>query len=209
MYSNFSKFGEGFKSLISSVFNGDTIYAPVDEEFEYATKQTENKVRFPFISFYVNPNILLDNSNNSMDQYHDGMNFQNPLKIYNEQGKEIGTNERLAKNQNFLYIILGYQIDIWGTDRYSTEQLAQELIFWLYENQQISTKLQGEDLNFTFEIDNQLIDNSDLALYQSQGKLYRFTLNINLQGVLLRTKNFFTLLKPKVVVNELKMKGEK
>lgn len=209
MYSNFSKFGEGFKALINSVFNGDTIYAPVDEAFEYATKQTENKVRFPFISFYVNPNILLDNSNNSMDQYHDGMNFQNPLKIYNEQGKEIGTNERLAKNQNFLYIILGYQIDIWGTDRYSTEQLAQELIFWLYENQQISTKLQGEDLNFTFEIDNQLIDNSDLALYQSQGKLYRFTLNINLQGVLLRTKNFFTLLKPKVVVNELKMKGEK
>lgn len=209
MYSNFSKFGEGFKNLIGSVFNGDTIYAPVDEAFEYATKQTENKVRFPFISFYVNPNILLDNSNNSMDQYHDGINFQNPLKIYNEQGKEIGTNERLAKNQNFLYIILGYQIDIWGTDRYSTEQLAQELIFWLYENQQISTKLQGEDLNFTFEIDNQLIDNSDLALYQSQGKLYRFTLNINLQGVLLRTKNFFTLLKPKVVVNELKMKGEK
>lgn len=209
MYSNFSKFGEGFKNLISSVFNGDIIYAPVDEAFEYATKQTENKVRFPFISFYVNPNILLDNSNNSMDQYHDGMNFQNPLKIYNEQGKEIGTNERLAKNQNFLYIILGYQIDIWGTNRYSTEQLAQELIFWLYENQQISTKLQGEDLNFTFEIDNQLIDNSDLALYQSQGKLYRFTLNINLQGVLLRTKNFFTLLKPKVVVNELKMKGEK
>ena len=202
MYSNFSKFGEGFKALIKSVFNGDVIYTPVDEAFEYAVKQTENDVKFPFISFYTNPNILLDNSNNSMDQYHDGINLQNPMIIYNEQGKKVGTNERLAKNQNFLYIILGYQIDIWGTDKYMTEQLAQELVFWLYENQQISTKLQDEELNFTFEIDNQIVDNSDLASYQSQGKLYRFTLNINLQGVLLRTRNFFTLLKPEIVVNK-------
>ena len=202
MYSNFSKFGEGFKTLIKSVFNGDVIYTPVDEAFEYAVKQTENNVKFPFISFYTNPNILLDNSNNSMDQYHDGMNFQNPMTIYDEQGKKVGTNERLAKNQSFLYIILGYQIDVWGTDKYMTEQLARELVFWLYENQQISTKLQDEELNFTFEIDNQIVDNSDLASYQSQGKLYRFTLNINLQGVLLRTRNFFTLLKPEIVVNK-------
>jgi hypothetical protein len=210
LFSNFSKFGEALKSILSETFNGDVIMEPVNTAFQYAVKQTENNLKFPFISFYPNSNILLDNSNNSMDQYHDGIDFQNPLHIYNEDGTLKGTNERLAKNQNFLYIIIGYQIEIWGTDRLSTEEVVQELVFWLYENQQVSLKLMGETLNFSFSIDNQIIDNSDLTSYQSQGKLYRYTLSIELQGVLLRTKNFFTLLHPIIKVEEMKKnkKGE-
>ena len=141
-----------------------------------------------------------------MDQYHDGIDFQNPLKIFNENGTLKGTNERLAKNQNFLYIIIGYQIEVWGIDRLSTEQVTQELVFWLYENQQVYANMMDEDLRFTFSIDNQIIDNSDLASYQSQGKLYRYTLSIELQGVLLRTKNFFTLLHPIINIEEMKNK---
>lgn len=204
MYSNFSKFGEGLKHVLKDVFSGDVIMEPVNTAFEYATKQTDGKLKFPFISFYPNSNILLDNSNNSMDQYHDGMKFENPMTIFDEEGKVVGQNKRLAKNQNFLYIIIGYQIDIWGTDRLSTEQVMQELIFWLYRNQQVNVKLMDEDLCFTFSIDNQIIDNSDLTLYQTQGKLYRYTLSIDLQGVLLQTQNFFTLLHPIIKVDGMK-----
>lgn len=211
MYSNFSKFGEGLKHIFQDVFTGDVIMEPVQTAFQYATKQTDNKLRFPFISFYPNANIILDNANNAMDQYHDGIAKENPLTIYNEENLEKnGYNVRLAKNQNFLYIIIGYQIDIWGTDRLSTEQVAQELIFWLYRNQQISVRLMDEDLNFTFSIDNQIVDNSDLTIYQTQGKLYRYTLSIELQGVLLETQNFFTLLHPIIRIEEMKdKKGEK
>ena len=210
MYSNFSKFGEALKNVLKSVFAGQVIMEPVNTAFQYATKQTDNKLQFPFISFYPDANIVLDNANNSMDQYHDGMAFQNPLNIYDEETHEFkGKNERLAKNKNFLYIIIGYQIDVWGTDRLSTEQVMQELIFWLYRNQQISVKLMDEDLNFTFSINNQIVDNSDLSLYQTQGKIYRYTLSIDLQGVLLETKNFFTLLHPIIRIDELKeKKGE-
>ena len=59
-----------------------------------------------------------------------------------------------------------------------------------------------EDLNFTFSIDNQIVDNSDLSLYQTQGKIYRYTLSIELQGVLLETKNFFTFLKPVIEITK-------
>lgn len=209
MYSNFSKYGEALKSVFKDVFTGDVIMEPVNTAFEYATKQTENNLTFPMISFYPNPNIMLDNSNNSMDQYHTGSVFEPAMNIYDDNGKLIGKNPRLAKNQNFLYIIIGYQIDVWGTDRYTTEQVVQELIFWLYRHQQISVKLMDEDLNFTFSIDNQIIDNSDLTLYQTQGKLYRYTLSIELQGVLLETQNFFTVLHPVIKVEEMKnMKGE-
>ncbi len=204
MYSNFSKFGEAFKNILKSVFAGDVVMEPVNTAFQYATKQTDNKLKFPFISFYPNSNITLDNSNNSTPQIHEGLAFENPMKIYEESNHELkGTNERLAKNQNFLYIIIGYQIDIWGTDRLSTEEVAQELVFWLYRNQQISVKLMDEDLDFTFSIDNQIVDNSDLSLYQTQGKLYRYTLSIDLQGVLLETKNFFTFLKPVINITKL------
>ena len=209
MFSNFGKFSEALKNILKSVFSGDVVIEPSNTAFQYATKETDNDLKFPFISIYPNSNIILDNKNNSMDQYHDGIDFQNPLSIYDEQGKHIGNNERLAKNQNFLYIIIGYQIDVWGTDRLSTEEVIQELVFWLYENQQITVKLMDEDLNFTFSIDNQIIDNSDLTSYQTQGKLYRYTLSIELQGVLLRTKNFFTLLHPIIKIDELKnKKGE-
>ena len=107
MYSNFSKFGEALKNVLKSVFAGQVIMEPVNTAFQYATKQTDNKLQFPFISFYPDANIVLDNANNSMDQYHDGMAFQNPLNIYDEETHEFkGKNERLAKNQNFLYIII-------------------------------------------------------------------------------------------------------
>lgn len=210
MYSNFSKFGEAFKLILKDVFSGDVIMEPVGTAFQYATKQTENKLRFPFISFYPNPNIVLDNANNSMDQYHDGSKFENPMTIYDEKTLEKkGFNVRLAKNQNFLYIIIGYQIDVWGTDRLSTEQVIQELVFWLYRNQQVSVKLMDEELNFTFSINNQIVDNSDLTIYQSQGKIYRYTLGIELQGVLLETQNFFTLLKPVITVDTIDKKKKK
>ena len=206
MFSNFSMYGEALKQILKKTFNGDVIMEPVNTAFEYAVKQTENQLKFPFISFYPNSNILLDNSNNSMDQYHDGVAFQNPLPIFNEDGSKRGTNERITKNQNYLYIIIGYQIEVWGTDRLSTEQVVQELVFWLYENQQVYAKMMDEDLRFTFSIDPQIIDNTDLTSYQSQGKLYRYTLSIELQGVLLRTKNFFTLLHPIIKIEEMKNK---
>lgn len=210
MYSNFSKYGEALKNIFKSVFSGDVIMEPVNTAFQYAVKQTENKLQFPFISFYPNSNITFDNSNNSMDQYHDGMNRENPLAIYDENNHElIGYNDRLAKNQNFLYIIIGYQIDVWGTDRLSTEEVVQELVFWLYRNQQVSVELMDEKLDFTFSINNQVVDNSDLSSYQSQGKLYRYTLGIELQGVLLETQNFFTFLKPHITLDLMKKDDEK
>lgn len=78
--------------------------------------------------------------------------------------------------------------------------MMQELLFWLYENQEASIKYQKRDIKFTFEIDDQLIDNSDLTLYESQGKIYRYTINIQTRVPLLRSENYFTVLHPNVEV---------
>lgn len=210
MYSNFSQYGEGLKALFKKVFNGDVVLEQVDIAFEYAFKNTGGKLKFPFISLYPNSNIIIDKKNVAFPSYKEGMQFQNPMPTFNKNGEYKGTNERLAKNAKFIYIIIGYQIEVWGTDRLSTEQLMQELLFWLMENQEVEITYQGKNLTYSFDVDDQIIDNSDLSLYHSEGKIYRYTLGIQVHATLLRSENYFTVLHPSVdVIPTYKIKEEK
>lgn len=206
MHSTFTKYSEALQSLFKSVFNGDVVIKPSDEAFDYAIKQTNDDLKFPFISFYPNNTIYLDNTNNAMPSYSEGMQYKNPMPVYNDDGSFLGVNDRLSKNAEFLYILIGYQIDIWGTNRFDTETLTQELIFWLYQNQQISSIYEDKEYDFSFEINQEVLDNSDLASYQSNGKLYRYTLSIQLQATLMRTENYFTVKHPRVAVEEKELK---
>lgn len=113
MFSNFSSYGEALKNLFKQVFDGIVLLSPVDEAFDYAFKNTDGKIKFPFISFYPNNNIILDKKNISFSSYKEGFDFENPLTLYTETGKKKGTTDRLAKKTKFLYIIIGYQIDAW------------------------------------------------------------------------------------------------
>ncbi len=203
MFSNFSLYGEALKKLLNSVFTGNVILEPVDTAFEYAIKQSGDDLKFPFISFYPNPNVQIDRKNNSMSNYSEGIEFQNPISIFNEDGSYKGTNERLSKLVKFLYILIGYQIDVWATSRLEAEQVTQELIFWLYHNQQISTEYQGVLLDFSFDVGDEIVDNSDLLSYNNRGKLYRYTYNIQVHATLLRSENYFNVIKPNIKVEKL------
>jgi hypothetical protein len=204
MYSNFSQYGEALKELIKSVFvKGNVIMEPVDTAFDYAIKQSENKLKFPFISFYPDNTISLDRKNNAMPSYTEGIAFENPINIYNKDGSLKGTNERLAKNAELLYIIIGYQIDVWATTRKDAEELMQELIFWLHHNQEVKTKYNNVDLKFSFDLGTDIVDNSDLTSYNNNGKLYRYSYNIQIHATLLRSENYFTVVKPNINIEEL------
>lgn len=204
MYSNFSKYGEALKKILEQVFNGAVVMEPVDTAFQYAIKQTNNNLKLPMISFYPDSTITLDKKNNAMPSYSEGLGFQNPLNIYNDDGSLKGTNERLAKNAKFLYIIIGYQLDVWATTRLEAEQVMQELIFWLYHNQQVQINYQGVDLVFSFDLGGEIIDNSDLLSYTNNGKMYRYTCGIQVHATLLRSENYFTVINPNIKVDELK-----
>lgn len=200
MYSNFSLYSEALKKLLSEVFNGSVVMENVDTAFKYAIEQTNNNLKLPFISFYPDNTITLDKKNNAMPSYSEGMQFMNPIVTYNEDGSVKGFNDRLAKNTQFLYIIIGYQLDVWASTRLEAEQVMQELIFWLHQNQQISIEYQGVKLNFSFDLGNDIVDNSDLVAYINNGKMYRYTYNILLHATLLRSENYFTVIKPNIEV---------
>lgn len=203
MYSNFSKYGEALKKLLQSVFSGSVILEPVDTAFRYATEQTNNDLKFPFISIYPDNTVTLDKKNISMPSYHEGFQFQNPMPIYNEDGSLKGTNERLAKNAKFLYIIIGYQIDVWATTRLEAEEVMQELVFWLYHNQQIEVQYQNVSLVFSFDLADTIVDNSDLVSYTNNGKMYRYTYGIQVHATLLRSENYFTVIHPNIKVEKI------
>lgn len=204
MYSNFSKYGEALKELLKKVFSGDVIMEPVDTAFKYAIQQTNNNLKLPMISFYPDNTINLDKKNISMPSYREGLEFQNPMPIYNDDGSLKSTSQRLAKSVKFLYIILGYQIDVWATTRLEAEEVMQELIFWLYHNQEVKTTYQGIDLTFSFDLADSIVDNSDLTSYTESGKLYRYTYGIRVHSTLMRSENYFTVLHPNVKVEKLK-----
>lgn len=107
---------------------------------------------------------------------------------------------KYGKNVKYLYIDIGYQFDVWGLDRKSTEEVSQELIFWLFENQEVEITYGDTPLVFTFTVPDTLIDNTDLVSYKTNGKLYRNTLNVQVSAVIMRSENYFNVLNPTVDV---------
>lgn len=208
--SNISKYGEALKELIKSVFSsGNVVYEPVDTAFDFAFKQSAGELGFPMISVFHNPTFTINKSFNSFGGYKTGGRFQPELPIYEEGTmKPLGKNNKLSKNVKFLYIKIGYQIDVWATDRLTAEQVAQELLFWLYDNQEVSIKYQNVNYSFSFDIGDSLIDNSDLVQYKSKGALYRYTMSIMTEAALLQSKNFFNYITPVIDVDVIKNKNK-
>lgn len=201
MTSDLYTYSLAFKNLLQQVFNGSVIYEPADVAFEYAMNATSNNLKFPMISFYHNNNIDLDSGRNSFPTYRRGRLFENEIVERDENMKPLGTtNEKISKSVQNLYIQMKYIFDVYGTDRISTERATQELLFWLFDNQQITIKYQGKKLNMTFEISPTIVDNTDLVSYHSNGKLYRYSIQVSSHIALFRSIDYFNALNPEITV---------
>jgi hypothetical protein len=198
MSSNFSLYHEALRKLIESVFSGQVVLEEVDAAYDNAIKQVKGNLKFPFISLYPTPTIEFDNSKNSFPSYHVGNKMYTEVPVFNEYGEYIGSDDKVAKNVKSLYINIEYQIDVWAIDRQTAEEVIRELMFWFYENQELSVTFYGQPLTFTFTVGNNIQDNTDLVNYESNGKIYRYTTNILLSTAIFRTENYFTVQKPKV-----------
>lgn len=194
--NNFSTYHKALMELIQRVFSGDVVLESTESAYDNAIKQIKGKMKFPFISIYPLPTISFDNSKNSFPSYHLGGKMFKELPTFDEYGNFTGTDENYAKNVKTLYIIIGYQVDVWGTDRKSAEDVVRELSFWFYENQELTISYYGVPLTFTFTVGNAVQDNTDLVNYENNNKIYRFTMNIELSTALFRTENYFTVKTP-------------
>ena len=199
--SDFYTYSQAIKQLLEEVFNGTVVFDTANNAFEYALNQTKNNIKFPMIAFYPDPTIELDMARNSFPTYRRGKLMEQAIKVYDQNMKDTGeTNNKISKSVQNLYINMKYVFDVYGTDRISTEKVSQELLFWLFENQQISIKYQGHELNMTFEISPAIVDNTDLVSYHSNGKLYRMSIVTTVRVVLFRSVDYFNVIKPEIEV---------
>lgn len=194
--SNFTMYHEAFMQLMGQVFSGKVVLESVESAYDNAIKQIQGKLKFPFISIYPLPTINFDNSKNSFPSYNRGAPMFTELPLFDEHGEYIGTDDNYAKNVKTLYINIEYQIDVWAIDRPTAEEVIRELVFWFYENQEVSVNFYGQPLTFTFTVGNNIQDNTDLVNYESNNKIYRFTTNLLLSTAIFRTENYFTVKKP-------------
>lgn len=202
--TNLSQYGEVLKRLISAVFKGTVVYDSVDHAFEFALNQTQNKLTFPFISFYHDNAIELDMGRNSFNSYRYGKLFENATRVLDDNLKDTKTrNEKISKSVQNLYINVRYIFDIWGTDRLSCEKATQELAFWLFYNQQVTVKYMGVPIDLTFEIEPNIVDNTDLTEYHSNGKLYRFSVTVLLHAALFRSVDYFNVITPEISIDTI------
>lgn len=199
--TDFNTYHEALKNLIKQVYNGTVIYEPSDVAFEYALNQTGNKIKFPMIAMYHTNDIDIDTSRNSFGSYKRGRLMEqfipvrdNNLKLTDEK------NNKISKSVQNLYITMRYIFDVYGTDRLSTEKAIQELLFWLYDNQQLTIKYQNHILNMTFEVSPNIVDNTDLVSYHSNGKLYRMSIEVSTHVALFRSIDYFNVINPEIEI---------
>lgn len=203
MSSNFSMYHRAVLELIKSAFSGQVVLEEVDAAYDNAVKQVKGKMQFPFISIYPTPTIEFENSKNSFPSYHTGSPMFTQVPVFDEYGKYEKSDDKVAKNVKSLYINIEYQVDVWAIDRQTAEEVIRELMFWFYENQELSVTFYGQPLTFTFTVGNNIQDNTDLVNYESNGKIYRYTTNILLSTAIFRTENYFTVQKPKIDISYL------
>ena len=199
--NNFYDYGQALKALLEEVYNGTVVYDTAANSFEYALNQSKGKIKFPMIAFYHQPDIDIEQSRNSFPTYTRGKLFEKAILKRDDNMKQLGErNEKISKSVQNLYITMKYIIDVYGTDRISTEKVIQELLFWLYSNQEVVFKYNGKDLKFTFEISPNIIDNTDLSTYHSNGKLYRMSVSILSHVALFRSVDYFNALETNIEI---------
>ena len=206
--SCFSIYHQALVDMIGKVFKGHVVYEQVDLAFDYAQKHNKGKVEFPYISVYASPNIEISALNNNYQAIKYGAPMVNEVPIYDDYGKETGVTNKVSKNVKNLYINIEYQIDVWAVDRQTVEEVTQELVFWLYENRELSINYYGQELIFTFTVGDNIVDNSDIINHETNNKLYRMSLNILVTGSIYRTENYFNVLKTSIDIDYLENNKE-
>lgn len=143
--------------------------------------------------------------------YHSSLGTEYQLDLEDVSQPEyrigrIGRNIKEDKTQKdqTLKINLTYYFEIVAQKRLEAEQILTELLFWFQSNQQINIIRNDENYDFTFLVDPTITDNSNYDNYHEEGMIYRFTVPINAEIHVFRSKMYNTVEKTIIDIKEVK-----
>lgn len=184
-------YSQCLEDLLTKVIkNIQVVYSPVTLIWEQYQKQKDGKIKLPFISFFPGTEYQLDLENVSKPEYDLGR-VRRPIDHTHSQ-----------KDQT-LKVNISYYFEIVAQKRLEAEQILTELLFWFQSNQQITINRNGEEYDFTFLVDPTITDNSNYDNYHEEGMIYRFTVPINVEFHLFRSRMYNTVVKTIIDIKEV------
>ena len=156
------------KNLFDEVYYVDTY----ENALQVNAKAHEGKIVLPMISLY-----RLADYNIATEAYNDwAVRSGNRNTV---QGKAEFEDKRIAMHT--LPVTLQYQIDVWATRRDVVDGITAELLMEFKEHPHFKAKLQdmgldAQKVEFDFQIDDSVVDNSGITEFEDTGRFYRLTL---------------------------------
>lgn len=174
MKSPLFQYDKAVYDLIHGLYDEVFIGSP-DEIMSINAKKHNGKVVLPFIGIYRLPdlNINLDIYNDSFIRrgYH---------------GKTTDSNIEFPNQTVAMYglpVTLQYQIDVYAQKRDVCDGITTELMIFLKQNPYVNVQIMdmGEVCQeFNFDLEESVVDNTEISEFSENGRLYRLTLTSNI-----------------------------
>jgi hypothetical protein len=161
------------------VSQGKLVYAPTDRAFYTFVKRNpeyKDKIPFPLVSYYRDPNIPID-----MNRYSNQAIKGTFTKLTTV---DTDSKERDATYIHSLPVTLSYTVDMWSSKAEDVLEISQQLLIKLtIKNPVLIVPINpdGEDGRFHI-LDVNLVDNSDIENEENTGRLYRHTFSFNINA---------------------------
>lgn len=157
--------------------NKKVVFAPTDLAEYTITKKynaPEDKIPYPFISVYRDPDIPIDWSRYSSHTIRSDFTRLSST----EEGS------RVARYVHSIPVTLSYLVDIWGVKSTEVLEISQSLLLKLtITNPVLYVPINPDGENGRFYIEGVgLVDNSDIESEEDKGRLYRHTFTFSIDA---------------------------
>lgn len=161
---NYTKDGKQKTNNIIQITNSENVFNIIGD-------LQNDTIKFPLIS-------LIRTGWQIEDYSQEFMNNSGGLVGYLKDDE--GKRTRQVRLQA-IPIQINYQLDIWTQNRVDNDIIAREFIWFYKQNPQLRVKIpHGLNITHPFNIgiENEIVDNSDIAEHTSRGRYYRQTLGL-------------------------------
>ncbi|AMM44840.1 hypothetical protein SP15_041 [Bacillus phage SP-15] len=75
---------------------------------------------------------------------------------------------------------LEYTVEFWSKEKRVLNELTEQIVFWLFRKPELTIKvpMSAEAQDFTIQVSEDIVDNTELSEFGDKGRLYRSTLTL-------------------------------
>ena len=191
---DFIRYDKGFEAFLRNFFIGDVIITRDEDFWEYATKETQDHVKFPAISIWP-ISYSFSQGMNGFSNVQYGPIIEDSATVYDDETNEnLGKNVRMSRSARLLYFDISYNVTVWGLTREMALQLLQEILFPIKQHSEYQITYFGEPYSVSYKVEDTISDNSVFGLQWVQSDIYRYSFIVTTKGPIFDSKTYYNAL---------------